>query len=41
MILSAGIACSILVGVFITLVILRVPDALALGKATIPVVALD
>ncbi|MBM7036109.1 TRAP transporter large permease [Vibrio ulleungensis] len=41
MILSTGLACSILVGGFILLVILRVPVAFALGIATIPIVALD
>lgn len=41
MILSTGLACSLLVGVFILLVVLRVPVAFALGLATIPVVALD
>ena len=41
MILTAGVACLILVGGFITLVLLRVPVAFALGIATIPVVALD
>ena len=41
MILSAGVACLILVGGFITLVLLRVPVAFAPGIATIPVVALD
>jgi len=40
-ILTAGTACLILVGVFVTLVVLRVPVAFALGIATIPVVALD
>jgi len=40
-ILTAGVACLILVGGFITLVLLRVPVAFALGIATIPVVALD
>ena len=41
MILSTGLACSLLVGIFILLVVLRVPVAFALGLATIPVVALD
>jgi len=41
MIISTGIACLILVGSFLTLVILRVPVAFALGIATIPVVAFD
>ncbi|MCV2402293.1 TRAP transporter large permease [Marinomonas sp. C2222] len=41
MILSTGLACSLLVGCFILLVVLRVPVAFALGLATIPVVFLD
>ncbi|RVU84766.1 TRAP transporter large permease [Leucothrix sargassi] len=41
MILSTGLACALLVGSFLLLVILRVPVAFALGIATIPVVALD
>ena len=41
MILSAEFACGVLIGVFIVLVVLRVPVAFALGIATIPVVALD
>lgn len=41
MIISTGYACLILVGSFLTLVILRVPVAFALGIATIPVVAFD
>ena len=41
MILSTGIACGLLVGCFLLLVILRVPVAFALGIATIPVVLLD
>ena len=41
MILSTGLACALLVGCFLLLVILRVPVAFALGIATIPVVAMD
>ena len=41
MILSTGLACALLVGCFLLLVILRVPVAFALGIATIPVVLLD
>jgi tripartite ATP-independent transporter DctM subunit len=41
MILTTGVACAILVGCFLVLVILRVPVAFALGLATIPVVMLD
>jgi tripartite ATP-independent transporter DctM subunit len=41
MILSTGIACALLVGGFLLLVVLRVPVAFALGIATLPVVALD
>ena len=41
MIISTGMACAILVGGFLLLVILRVPVAFALGLATIPVVVLD
>jgi len=41
MILTTGIACALLVGTFLLLVILRVPVAFALGIATIPVVLLD
>ena len=41
MILSTGMACALLVGCFLLLVILRVPVAFALGIATLPVVALD
>ena len=41
MIVSTGLACTLLVGGFILLVILRVPVAFALGIATIPVVMLD
>ena len=41
MILTTGLACALLVGCFLLLVILRVPVAFALGIATIPVVLLD
>lgn len=41
MIVSTGLACAILVGGFILLVLLRIPVAFALGIATIPVVLLD
>jgi len=41
MIVSTGLACALLVGCFLLLVILRVPVAFALGLATIPVVLLD
>ena len=41
MIVSTGLACALLVGTFLLLVIVRVPVAFALGIATIPVVLLD
>lgn len=41
MILSTGIACAILVGGFLILVLARVPVAFALGIAIIPIVSLD
>ena len=41
MIISTGMACAILVGGFLLLVVLRVPVAFALGLATIPIVVLD
>ncbi len=41
MIVSTGLACSILVGVFLILVLLRVPVAFALGLATVPLVVMD
>ncbi|MBD5770267.1 TRAP transporter large permease [Marinomonas colpomeniae] len=41
MILTTGLACALLVGGFLLLVIARVPVAFALGLATIPVVALE
>ncbi len=41
MILSAGMACAMLIGGFLFLILLRVPVAFALGLSTIPVVVLD
>ena len=41
MILSTGLACAILVGGFLLLVLIRVPVAFALGIAIIPIVSLD
>ncbi|WP_417245315.1 TRAP transporter large permease [Celeribacter sp.] len=41
MIVSTGMACAILVGCFLLLVMLRVPVAFALGLATVPVVVMD
>ncbi len=41
MILSTGLACSLLVGAFILFVVLRVPVAFALGLAALPVVILE
>lgn len=41
MIISTGMACAILVGGFLLLVLLRVPVAFALGLSTIPIVVLD
>ena len=41
MILTTGVACAILVGGFLLLVLARVPVAFALGIAIIPIVALD
>ncbi|REG84135.1 TRAP transporter large permease [Marinomonas pollencensis] len=41
MILTTGLACALLVGSFILLVVVRVPVAFALGLATIPVIALE
>ncbi len=41
MIVTTGLACAILVGGFILLVVLRVPVAFALGLATIPLVMLE
>jgi tripartite ATP-independent transporter DctM subunit len=41
MIVSTGLACAILVGGFLLLVMMRVPVAFALGLATMPLVVLD
>ncbi len=41
MIIPTGMACGLLVGGFLFLVLLRVPVAFALGLATIPIVVLD
>ncbi|MEM1040089.1 MAG: TRAP transporter large permease [Pseudomonadota bacterium] len=41
MILSTGIACAILVGCFLLLILIRVPVAFALGIAIMPIVVLD
>ena len=41
MILSTALACAILVGSFLVLILIRVPVAFALGVATIPIVILD
>lgn len=41
MILSTAQACGMLVGIFLVLVMMRLPVAFALGLATIPVVVLD
>ncbi|MDO6585099.1 TRAP transporter large permease [Salipiger sp. 1_MG-2023] len=41
MIVSTALACALLVGGFLLLVMLRVPVAFALGLATVPVVLLD
>ncbi len=41
MIVSTGLACAILVGGFLMLVLIRVPVAFALGIATVPIVLLD
>ena len=41
MIVSTGLACAILVGGFLALILIRVPVAFALGIATIPIVILD
>ncbi|ASJ74918.1 TRAP transporter large permease [Granulosicoccus antarcticus] len=41
MIISTGVACLVLLSGFVTLIMLRVPVAFALGIATIPLVALD
>ncbi len=41
MIVTTGLACAILVGGFLFLVLIRVPVAFALGIATVPIVLLD
>ncbi len=41
MIITTGVACAILVGSFLALILIRVPVAFALGIATIPIVVLD
>ncbi len=41
MIISTGVACAILVGGFLFLILIRVPVAFALGIATIPIVMMD
>ena len=41
MIVGTGLACALLVGGFLFLVLIRVPVAFALGIATIPVVVLE
>ncbi len=41
MIVTTGVACAILVGGFLVLILIRVPVAFALGIATIPIVVLD
>lgn len=41
MIVSTGLACAILVGGFLLLVLIRVPVAFALGIATVPIVLMD
>ncbi|MEO9779431.1 MAG: TRAP transporter large permease [Sedimentitalea sp.] len=41
MIVTTGVACAILVGGFLALILIRVPVAFALGIATIPIVILD
>jgi tripartite ATP-independent transporter DctM subunit len=41
MIISTGLACAIMVGGFLLLVLIRVPVAFALGIATVPVVLMD
>jgi tripartite ATP-independent transporter DctM subunit len=41
MIITTGVACAILVGGFLLLILIRVPVAFALGIATIPIVMLD
>ena len=39
--MSAGMAALILVGVFVTLVVLRVPVSFALGLACLPILVMD
>ncbi len=41
MIVSTGLACTVLVGGFLFLILIRVPVAFALGIATIPIVVMD
>ncbi|MGJ8627883.1 MAG: TRAP transporter large permease [Sulfitobacter sp.] len=41
MIVTTGVACAILVGGFLLLILIRVPVAFALGIATIPIVLMD
>ncbi len=41
MIVTSGLACAILIGCFLVLVLLRIPVAFALGLSTIPVVLLE
>ncbi len=41
MIVSTGLACAVLVGGFLALILIRVPVAFALGIATIPIVVMD
>ncbi|MEP5730499.1 MAG: TRAP transporter large permease [Sulfitobacter sp.] len=41
MIVSTGVACAVLVGGFLFLILIRIPVAFALGIATIPIVVMD
>ncbi|KMK67098.1 TRAP transporter large permease [Puniceibacterium sp. IMCC21224] len=41
MIVSTGLACSVMIGSFLVLVAIRIPVAFALGLATIPIVLMD
>ena len=41
MIVGSGLACALLIGCFLVLVVLRIPVAFALGLSTIPVVLLE
>lgn len=41
MIVTTGVACAVLVGGFLLLILIRVPVAFALGIATIPIVLMD